>query len=43
MPAITTVGDIGSGHDACAPTALLSGSNNCFINNNYNLYFSKIK
>ena len=33
MPAITTVGDIGSGHDACAPTALLSGSNNCFINN----------
>ena len=33
MPAITTVGDIGSGHDACASTALLSGSNNCFINN----------
>lgn len=32
MPAQSRVGDIGSGHDACGPTSLISGSGNCFVN-----------
>lgn len=33
MPAQSRVGDTGSGHDSCNPTKLISGSNNCFVNN----------
>lgn len=32
MPAVTRVGDNNTGHDACPPTALSSGSPNVFVN-----------
>lgn len=32
MPAQTRVGDANTGHDACPPTTLTSGSPNVFIN-----------
>ncbi|MGN0903122.1 MAG: PAAR domain-containing protein [Succinivibrio sp.] len=32
MPAVTRVGDVNTGHDACPPTALASGSSNVFVN-----------
>lgn len=32
MPAVTRVGDNNTGHDACPPTALSSGSPNVNIN-----------
>lgn len=32
MPAITRVGDSCSGHDACAPTTLTSGSSSVLVN-----------
>ena len=32
MPAQTRVGDNDTGHDACGPTALTSGSPNVFVN-----------
>ncbi len=32
MPAVTRVGDNDTGHDACPPTALASGSPNVFVN-----------
>lgn len=32
MPAATRLGDMDSGHDACAPTALASASGNVLIN-----------
>lgn len=32
MPAQTRVGDANTGHDACPPTTLASGSQNVFIN-----------
>lgn len=32
MPNATRLGDIDTGHDACAPTALISASSNVFIN-----------
>ena len=31
MPAVTRVGDNNTGHDACPPTALSSGSPNVFV------------
>ena len=33
MPAVTRIGDQNTGHDACPPVPLVSGSNNVFINN----------
>lgn len=32
MPNATRLGDIDTGHDACAPTALISASSNVIIN-----------
>ncbi|MDY5787000.1 PAAR domain-containing protein [Veillonella caviae] len=32
MSAVTRIGDMNTGHDACPPTALSSGSANVFIN-----------
>ena len=32
MPAVTRVGDNNTGHDACPPTALSSGSPNVNVN-----------
>ena len=32
MPAVTRLGDLDTGHDACGPTALNSASGNVFVN-----------
>lgn len=32
MPAVTRTGDANTGHDACPPTTLASGSPNVFVN-----------
>lgn len=32
MPAVTRLGDLDTGHDACGPTALNSGSGNVYVN-----------
>lgn len=32
MPALTRVGDLNTGHDACPPVDLASGSSNVFVN-----------